>query len=329
MPGYESSPFSDPAAVAAWDTWFRWRDGSRLHDLSIEATWLRVARALAAVENSAAARWVQRFVDAQAGWQLMFDEKILASAGTDRPEWPQAPVAVLNAGRFVSAPFTPEAQFDFAAFGRVAELAVRGLDNALLAQTDRRNPRHEIRVGIIGLGDALLMLEKDYATIEARSVAGEVARTLAEGCLRGSLALARERGTCADASKLIQSSHARRMPADLLAEIAPGLRHSALTAITSQPRLALLANHVSDALDPISGDVARTRSRGSAVSHAQRYIADDSNRRAPISQPAQTSAAAQLALRNAMQPWIDAPIDYPVRGTTASAVLEKLSQLRL
>src|SRR4051812_44150649 len=132
MPKYEPSPFSDPAAVDAWDSWFRWREGSRLYDLSIETTWLRVARALAGVENSAVSRWVQRFVDAQAGWQLLFDEKILASAGTGRPEWPQAPVAVLNASRFVSAPFTRGAQFNFGAFGRIAELAVRGLDNALL-----------------------------------------------------------------------------------------------------------------------------------------------------------------------------------------------------
>src|SRR6476646_6288099 len=119
IPRYEPSPFSDPVAVDAWDTWFRWRDGSRLYDLSIETTWLRVARALAAVENSAATRWAQRFVDAQAGWQLLFDEKILPTAGTGRPEWPQAPVAVLNAARFVSAPFAREAQFDFAAFERI------------------------------------------------------------------------------------------------------------------------------------------------------------------------------------------------------------------
>src|SRR4051812_42795915 len=51
MPKYEPSPFSDPVAVDAWDSWFRWRDGNRLYDLSIETTWLRVARALAGVEN--------------------------------------------------------------------------------------------------------------------------------------------------------------------------------------------------------------------------------------------------------------------------------------
>ncbi len=320
MPRYEPSPFSDPVAVDAWDTWFRWRDGSRLHDLSIETTWLRVARALAAVENNATTRWAQRFVDAQAGWQLLFDEKILATAGTDRPEWPQAPVAVLNAARFVSAPFTREAQFDFTTFERVAELAVRGLDNALLTQVSGRDPKCEIRVGIIGLGDALLMLGQDYATVEARILAGAIARTLAEGCLRSSLALARERGACADARKLIEISQTRQMPAELLTGIKHGLRHSALTAITSQHRLALLANRVSDALDPIlAADVTHPRAPGYAAALAQRYAAEDSDRRLLSNTQAQISMNVQSSMRHAIQPWIDAPIDYPLQNKQARA----------
>jgi len=320
IPRYEPSPFSDPVAVDAWDTWFRWRDGSRLYDLSIETTWLRVARALAAVENSAATRWAQRFVDAQAGWQLLFDEKILATAGTGRPEWPQAPVAVLNAARFVSAPFAREAQFDFAAFERIAESAVRGLDNALLAQAGGRDPRCEIRVGIIGLGDALLMLGQDYASVEARILAGAIARTLAEGCLRSSLALARERGACADARKLIGISQTRQMPAELLAGIKRGLRHSALTAITSQHRLALLANRVSDAIDPIlDAGTTQSRSPGYAAALAQRYAAEDSGSRLLSNTQAQISMNAQLSMRHALQPWIDAPIDYPLQNKQARA----------
>jgi ribonucleoside-diphosphate reductase alpha chain len=330
MPKYEPSPFSDPAAVDAWDSWFRWREGSRLYDLSIETTWLRVARALAGVENSAVSRWVQRFVDAQAGWQLLFDEKILASAGTGRPEWPQAPVAVLNASRFVSAPFTRGAQFNFGAFGRIAELAVRGLDNALLAQADGhgangRISTREIRVGIIGLGNALLMLGHSYATAEARTLGAAIARNLAESCLRSSLALARERGACANSDKLIELSRAREMPPDLLAGTAYGLRHSSLTAITSQYRLALLANNVSDALDPIScNGMTHPRSSVYAVTPMQHYAAD-SHRRLFDGTRTQNCVDAQLAMRQTVQPWIDAPIDYPLqRKQVGAAISSKL-----
>lgn len=326
MPTYEISPFSDPAAVDAWDTWFRWRDGSHLYDVSIEATWLRVARALAAVEKNEMPRWIRRFVDAQAGWQLLFDQKILASAGTDHADWPEAPIAVLNAARFVTAPFTNCAQFDFAAFARLAELAVRGLDNALLAQANGREPKHEIRIGLIGVGDALLMLDKEYATVEARLVAGAIARTLAESCLRASLALARERGACPGAGKLIQASQTRLWPSDLLAELAHGTRHSALTAITSQRRLALLANQVTDALDPISCDkAARLRSPGYGIAQAQRYASEDYMRGLLAGLKAHDcSSNAQLAMRNAVQSWIDADIDYPLQ--TANAVNLRLAQ---
>jgi ribonucleoside-diphosphate reductase alpha chain len=312
MSRYETSPFSDPVAVEAWDSWFRWRDGNRLHDVSIEATWLRVARALASVEKNAASRWVQRLVDAQASWQLLFDEKILASAGTQREEWPQAPVAVLNLARFVSAPFTPYAKFDFATFGRIAELAVRGLDNALSASAAQGHPRSEMRIGVIGLADALVMLDKDYATVEARIAAGAIARALAENCLRGSLTLARERGACADASQLEDSSRRRHWPEDLLNAIRCGLRHRLLTAITPQHRLALLANHVADALDPIG--VTRTRSPGYALALAHRCATEDALRAAVTSITQPVLKESQLAMRNAVQPWIDAPIDLPLHG---------------
>jgi ribonucleoside-diphosphate reductase alpha chain len=312
MSRYETSPFSDPLAVDAWDSWFRWRDGSRLHDVSIEATWLRVARALAAVEASAASRWVQRFVDAQASWQLLFDEKILASAGTQREEWPESPVAVLNLARFVCAPFTPFAKFDFTTFGKIAELAVRGLDNALSLRSPHGRTYCEMRVGIIGLADALMMLEKDYATVDARITAGAIARVLAEGCLRSSIALAQERGACATTAQLVDASLARHWPDDLLAELRHGLRHRTLTAIAPQHRLALLANNVADALDPISA--TRTRSPGYALALANRCATEEAVRSTAARIHQAATKESQLAMRSAVQPWIDAPIDYPAQG---------------
>ena len=44
------SPFLDPVAVEAWDAWFRWREDGQLRDISVEATWERVAGALAQAE---------------------------------------------------------------------------------------------------------------------------------------------------------------------------------------------------------------------------------------------------------------------------------------
>src|SRR5215467_4366586 len=81
------SPFLDPAAVDAWDEWFRLRENGELRDVSIESTWQRVARALAEPEGSAAAQWSRRYFDAQAHWFFVLDERLLASAGTEHAEW--------------------------------------------------------------------------------------------------------------------------------------------------------------------------------------------------------------------------------------------------
>ena len=107
------SPFLDPGSVEVWDTWFRWREDGQLRDISIEATWERVARALANAETTASRRWLGRMIDVQARWQVVFDQRILAGAGTRNFAWPGDPVAVLNAASFVRAPFTPGARFDF------------------------------------------------------------------------------------------------------------------------------------------------------------------------------------------------------------------------
>jgi ribonucleoside-diphosphate reductase alpha chain len=114
------------------------------------------------------------------------------------------------------------------------------------------------------------------------------------------------------------------MPAELLRDAAGhGLRYTQLTAITSRPRLALLANDVANAADPLRGEnhanviavgdeqrlvrssgfalsMLRTRSTASAAGHDM---------------PANLSREAQIAMRAALQPWIDEPIVYPLQAT--------------
>src|ERR1700758_1218613 len=102
----KSSPFLDAAAVDAWDARFRLRENGELRDLSVESTWQRVADALAVAEHAARTQWSQRMFDAQAAWRVVFDERVLAGAGTASFEWPADPVAVLDLPTFVAGPFT-------------------------------------------------------------------------------------------------------------------------------------------------------------------------------------------------------------------------------
>ena len=312
----QQSPFLTADAVTAWDTWFRWREDGRLRDRSVDATWLRVAEALSATEPAHALRWTGRFFDAQSRWQLLLDERLLAQAGTGRSTPLADPVAIVNPAMFVASAFSADARFDLDAFRNVAGLAVRALDN--LRIRDERIPRTlpHLRIGMVGLADALVLLGKRYDRASGRVMAGEIARALAEGCLLGSLRLARERGAVSGADPAqLQRAHPFPVPADLLAEAARcGVRHGRLTAISSQPRLSMFANDVANALDPIDG-AATTPHGARRVPYVVAVVrgARPSGALPADAIPACVSLSAQIQLRGAVQPWIDSPIDYPFR----------------
>ena len=313
----QSSPFVDAAAVDAWDAWFRWRESGELRDLSIESTWLRVATALAEAEPAARQQWCQRFFDAQAAWHILLDERVLAHAGTGHMEWPADPVAVLNLPSFVTAPYTAGALLDAAVLREATELGVRCLDDICLLRGDGAP-----QLGVIGIADAFALLGIDYVSDAARRRAALIAKTIAEACLAASVWLARERGARVPLSDERKATFcARGLPQQLIDDAAQfGLRHEFLTAIRPQRRLALFANRVTDALDPLDCTYVQPaaawaarpdRTRGYAATIARIAGGGDAVLRA-VAPVGNVPAAAQRALRLAMQPWIDAPIDYPL-----------------
>jgi ribonucleoside-diphosphate reductase alpha chain len=303
--------FIDPAAVDAWDLWFRWREGTHLRDLTIDSTWDRVAQAISRAEPADAAIWAQRYADAFSKWQLLPNERLLRDAGTGtsvdkrttrHPSLNAAALnlAALNVTAFVHRPRGAAAHFDLDEFIRVCGLAVRFLDNALrLAGHDASG----LQIGVFGMADALSALGMSYAGEAACAQAREIAAAFAEGCLRGDSILARERGAnFVDAKRWGARLRARGFHGELLADVRRyGMRYSRLTAIVPHPRLALLANNVADGLDPATR--MNTQSWPAAV-HWQ-----DPTLQRGSSVLAQT---AQLKLRAAMQPWIDRPIDTPL-----------------
>jgi ribonucleoside-diphosphate reductase alpha chain len=327
-PSIAASPFIDAAAVEAWDAWFRWRCRGELRDTTVESSWYRVAAALATVESEDPIRWQQRFRDALGNWKLLPDPVLLRCAGTDVCDWDGVDLAAaLNAAAFVRGAFTGWACFDHGAFRNSAELAVRMLDNALqlAAPGADYDPLPRLRIGLIGVADALALLGVPYASADGQAQAREMAALLAEGCLAGSVRLARERGPRLAFDPARQRQAERRgMPAELIADANRyGLRHAALTAIDSQPQLALLANNVSDALDPLGSDRdwvqidapggnRRLRAQGFAHALRRRHLLLHGTEPPPAACQG-GCIAEQILLRAAVAPWIDAPIDYPFR----------------
>lgn len=295
--------FTDPLAVETWDTWFRWRERSALRDVTIDETWWRVAEALSAVDGTQAPLWSHRFVDAFSRWRLLPDERLLKAAGTGMPlDGFDAPAAVLNVAAFVATPLTGRASFDRTRFTETAGLAVRLLDNALAVHGTASKPAG-LRIGVIGMADALCLLDLPYGSTQALRHASSVASALAEGCLLSTIDLANERGaldTPSGRNHLAARWHTRGIAPWLIEEgLRYGVRHAALTAIEPHPRLASLANNVIDAIDPGPGSL-----RTASASDADVFD------------------TAQREMRATMQPWIDAPIDYPTAATAQTAFVD-------
>jgi len=339
---HTTSPFIDFAAVEAWDAWFRWREQDDLRDFSVEDTWRRVSVALASVEPGGdTAIWQMRFMDALASWRLLPDERLLADAGTGRITWrDDALHATLNAASFVPTDRTAASAPDLIALADCAALAVRALDNAaLMAGTDAPH----LRIGMVGVADALALLGLHYDSELGRMQAAAIARALAEGCLQGSITLAAARGARdyddGDMHACIARAQRRRVSAALLRDaVRHGMRHVQLTAITPQRRLALLANDVADGIDPLKGknhpvvisapDGQRTimRSSGYALNMLRAGEIEPEDMPDMLSD---MSWMAQIKMRAALQPWMDEPIHYPLLATNDLGDAQRLEARKL
>jgi len=316
---YRMSPFIDLVAVEAWDAWFRWRDATGLRDVAIEDTWRRIAFDLASVEIPIdAKRWRTRFLNALSSWKLLLDKRLLATAGTGTVTWGEGALhASLNAAAFVLTGDRASCSVDLAALADCAELALRALDNAsLLAGL----PNPYLRIGLVGVADALFLLQIEYDSERGRKTAEALARALAQGCFHASVLLAGERGAReANLARTIEAARRRGVDEAWVRDARRrGLRHVAMTAITSQRELALLCNVVADALDPLTGE-----------DHAYVFVAPGGNRvlsssgyalsvsraerdRAHTETLQNLGCLPQLRMRAALQACLDEPIAYPL-----------------
>src|SRR3989441_843098 len=131
--------------------------------------------------------------------------------------------------KYVSAPFTEQAKFEFERFARTVEVSVRMLDNVLEVtawpleqQRKEAMAKRRVGLGFTGLVDALIMLRLKYDTDEARRMAARVAEAMRDQAYQGSVELARERGAFplfnADLY-LSGSSFAARLPASIKEQI--------------------------------------------------------------------------------------------------------------
>ena len=164
--------------------------------------------------------------------------------------------------RFVHAPFTADAEFDFVGMRAVVAVAVRMLDNVLdatvwpLPQQGREAAaKRRIGLGFTGLGDALLMLTLRYDAEEGRGMAAAIARAMRDAAYLASVELAKEKGPFPlfDAEQYLAAPRfASRLPEELKVAIrAHGMRNSHLLAIAPTGTISLaFADNASNGIEP-------------------------------------------------------------------------------
>ena len=188
--------------------------------------------------------------------------------------------------RFVREPFEDKARFDDAAFVKVAQVAVRMLDNVLdvtvwplpQQQEEARNKRR-VGLGFTGLGDALVMLNLRYDTAAARAMARRISELMRDASYEASVELARERGAFplfnADLF-LTGTTFASRLPQPLRDRIrAHGLRNSHLLSIAPTGTISLaFADNASNGIEP-AFSWAYTRKKRMTDGSVKEYAVED------------------------------------------------------
>ena len=211
--------------------------------------------------------------------------------------------------RFVRDAFEPTARFDEAAFAKVAQVAVRMLDNVLDTtvwplpqQQEEASRKRRIGLGFTGLGDALVMLGLRYDETPAREKAARISEVLRDAAYEASADLAKERGAFKlfNADLLLSgNAFASRLPQALREKIrAQGLRNSHLLSIAPTGTISLaFADNASNGIEPAFSwsytvsythlDVYKRQAQGRALTCSRisscRWTAANSPKRRPTS----------------------------------------------
>ena len=253
-------------------------------------------------------------------------------------EIPLPPYGACNLGSinlvpFVTQPFSDSAALDWPALDDAVKVAVRLLDNVidatrypLASQQEQARGARRLGLGITGLGDALIMLGLHYGSDAARRLAADLMRRIRDNAYRTSIELAREKGPFPffRPDDYLAGRFIKRLPAALRDAIARhGIRNSHLLAIAPTGTISLLANNVSNGLEPVFGFSYERRVRQPDGRYETFAVTDYAWRRFREHQPASTlpasfvdalslPPAAHLGMQAALQPFVDNAISKTI-----------------
>ena len=176
------------------------------------------------------------------------------------PAYGACDLGAINLPRLVRKAFTSDAHFAWETFDETIKIATRFLDNVidvsrypLLSQQQKAYSTRRIGLGVTGLADALVMLNVRYDSKEALAFTQQLMQRLATQTWLASAYLAKEKG-CFPlyTPDYLQGAFFKTLPAALRKTVmSAGMRNSHHNTIAPAGTISLLANNVSNGIEPI------------------------------------------------------------------------------
>lgn len=176
------------------------------------------------------------------------------------PSYGACDLGSLNLTQFVQNAFTSQASMDWLRLEETAAIATRFLDNVidvsrypLEAQKKQAQGTRRIGLGVTGLADAFVMLGVRYGSRESVTLASDIMHRIANVTWQTSIDLAREKG----AFPFFQSDYlggefVKTLDESLLRGLSEhGVRNSHHNTIAPTGTISLLANNISNGIEPI------------------------------------------------------------------------------
>lgn len=176
------------------------------------------------------------------------------------PPYGACDLGALNLTQFVTSAFSSSAKFDFPRLEEVTRIATRFLDNVidvslypLEAEKQMAHGTRRIGLGITGLADVFVMLGIRYGSDESIVLAREIMQRVAAVTWQTSIELAREKGVFPFYNQAyLQGEFVKTLTADLRRDLEKyGIRNSHHNTIAPTGTISLLANNISNGIEPI------------------------------------------------------------------------------
>lgn len=177
------------------------------------------------------------------------------------PNYGACNLGALNLTQFVMNPFSENAAINWRKLEEAAIVATRFLDNVidvsrypLRAQKQQVLLKRRIGLGFTGLADLFVMMGLRYGGDASLQLTKKIMKLIADTTWKTSIELAKEKGSFLSFQKedYLQGEFVQQLPEDICKDIKEfGMRNSHHNTIAPTGTISLLANNVSNGLEPI------------------------------------------------------------------------------